>query len=390
VVRETSIYQACCALLRLPHQNLKTRIMKKVFTGLMVAVLMPFCTLRAQSKTTKPSVAVVSIDVNGLPYDNIAFGSLVRLELEKLDKFEVLDKYDVANTMKLNKINPAEAFGKNQLVQVGTLLKADKMLTGAAELFGEKVIMTLRLVNVKEDKIEKISVLEYINDLDYLQRMVRSSLKDLLDLPLDKEEFDRLVNLERPVITDKSTYSLSGFRFGIQVYNGPIADRLTDAKDQGGYGANSFGTVFGYQLEKQYLTTGHFQAVAEAIISINSIESGMFSPSLALIQGLRFHGWEIGFGPVIRLTQSAQGYYQDGQWIRADSAPEGSDVQIIRQLDSRGNLSVSTGLLIAAGKTFTSGYLHLPVNVYWSPIPEYGSSVVGVMLGFTIADKDSK
>ncbi len=364
--------------------------MKKVLTGLVVAVLLPFSALRAQSKATKPSVAVVSIDVNGLPYDNIAMGSLVRLELEKLNKFEVLDKYDVAHTMKLNKINPAEAFGKNQLVQVGTLLKADKMLTGAAELFGEKVIMTLRLVDVKGDRIEKISVLEYINDLDYLQRMVRNSLQDLLELPKDKQEFDRLVNLERPVITDKSTYSLSGFRFGIQVFSGPMADRLTDSKDQGGYGANAFGTVFGYQLEKQYLTTGDFQAVAEAIISINSIESGMFSPSLALIQGFRFHGWELGFGPVLRLTQSASGYYLDGQWTRGDSPPEGSDAEVIRQIDSKGNIGLSTGLIIAAGKTFSSGYLHLPVNVYWSPIPEYGSSVVGVMLGFTIADRESK
>lgn len=345
--------------------------------------------LSAQKEGRKETVAVVSLDVSGLPYDNIAMGSLVRLELEKLQKFEVLDKYDVEYIMKKNKINPAEAFGKRQLVDVGTLLRADKMLTGAAELFGEKIILTLRLIDVQSDKIERTSVLEYVNDQEYLQRMVRSSLKDLLGLPLDKEEFDRLVNLERPVITSKSTYSLNGPRFGMQFFSGRLAERMTAPESEGGFNSNPFGTVFGYQLEKQYLTAGQFQAVVEAIFSINGIESGLFTPSLAVMHGFRFHGWEFGFGPVIRMNRTARGYYNAaGKWIKTDEVPEGSSINLIREVDSRGDVGVGASLIVAVGKTFTSGYLHFPVNLYWSPVPEYDSNIFGVMLGFTIADKE--
>ncbi len=386
-----SIYPSFYILLGLPREIQKSKTMKRIVKNALVLLCLLHNTLHAQnrSNTGQPSAAVVSLDVSGLPYDNIAMGSLVRLELEKLQKFEVLDKYDVEYIMKKNKINPAEAFGKRQLVDVGKLLGADKMLTGAAELFGEKIIFTLRLIDVKGDKIEKISVLEYINDQEYLQRMVRISLQDLLNMEVDKEELDRLVNLERPVITGQSTYSLNGPRFGMQFFSGRLADRMTAPKEEGGFNANPFGTVFGYQLEKQYLTAGEFQAVIEFIGSINGIESGLFTPSLAVMQGLRFHGWEFGFGPVVRLNRTAQGYYSDGKWIRADEVPEGSDIRLIREMDSRGDIGVATSLIVAVGKTFTSGYLHFPVNLYWSPMPEFDSHIVGFLLGFTIADKES-
>lgn len=43
----------------------------------------------------KASVAVLHIDTRGLGYDPVGMGHLVRLELEKLNIYEVVDRYDV-------------------------------------------------------------------------------------------------------------------------------------------------------------------------------------------------------------------------------------------------------------------------------------------------------
>ncbi len=47
---------------------------------------------------------------------------------------------------------------------------------------------------------------------------------------------------------------------------------------------------------------------------------------------------------------------------------EGTNFEILEQLDQRGDFKLSTSLIIAAGKTFHSGYLNMPVNVYCSPL----------------------
>lgn len=340
---------------------------------------------QASSAQAKPSVAIVSIDVSGLPYENTALGSLVRIELEKTEKFEVLDKYDVANTMKANKLNPAETFGKTALVNVGKLLKADKMLTGSAELFGEKIIFTLRLIDVQRDKIEKTSVLEYENNQRYIERMVRFSVNDILGIKNDPKDLEQLASFDMPIISNESTYSLNGPRFGVQVFGGSVADRLTADKSQGGFNANSFSSVFGYQFEKQYLSAGEFQALFEFIGAVNGLETGLIVPSVSILHGMRFKGWEFGFGPVFRLNRVAEGYYSEGNWILKRDTQEGLNVNFIEQIDSRGDVRLNAGLIFAFGKTFTSGKLHFPVNFYYSPMPEFDSHVMGIMLGFTIA-----
>ena len=101
------------------------------------------------------SIAIISIDTKGLNLDNVEMGNLVRLELEKTNKFEVLDKYDVSDIMEANSIDISSCFGKSKLVKVGKLLKADKMLTGSAEKFGDKIIFILRMIDVSTEKIEK-------------------------------------------------------------------------------------------------------------------------------------------------------------------------------------------------------------------------------------------
>ena len=54
---------------------------------------------------SRPSVTVLNIDTKGLMLDPVQMGNMVRLELEKLDTFEVMDRYDVSYVVEKNKLN---------------------------------------------------------------------------------------------------------------------------------------------------------------------------------------------------------------------------------------------------------------------------------------------
>ena len=362
--------------------------MKKAIQILVILlVALPLLT-QAQEEQKLKSIAIVSIDTKGLALDNLSMGNLVRIELEKLEKFEVLDKYDASNVMKQNNISPDDCFGKSQLVQVGKVLKADYMMTGSAEKYGEKIILILRLIDVNKQSIDKTSVMEFVYQEEYIQVMVRMSIQDLFGMPQEQEAMDMLVNLDIPITSDKTTLRLNGPRFGMQFFNGEIKKRLEAPLDQGGFNSVAYGSVFGYQHELQYVSKGDFQALFEFIGTINSIETNHPTFSLTVLNGLRWRGWEVGFGPVFRLAKFAEGYYDiNGNWVLSQDMPEGEMHSTFKNLDSRGKTELSTGLIIAAGKSFSIGYLNLPVNVYWSPPTRLGSSVVGIMLGFNVAKK---
>jgi TolB-like protein len=116
--------------------------------------------VKAQETTKSPqSIAVINIDSKGLESKMPLLISLVTLELERLGIYEVIDKYDVANHMKSNNIALDQPYGKTDLICIGGILKVDKILSGSAEKFGSKIIVVLRLVDVKEQRIEKAIVI---------------------------------------------------------------------------------------------------------------------------------------------------------------------------------------------------------------------------------------
>jgi TolB-like protein len=335
----------------------------------------------------KQKLAVISMDTKGINYDNLAITSLLHLELEKINKFEVLDKYDVSDILKANDIKNDACLGKTCQVRVGKLLDADKMISGSVEKFGNKIIVVLRLIDVKKDNIEKTDVMEYINQLDDLQIMVQLSLNNLLGITNDQKMKELLVNYAQPISSPKTTANLNGPRMGVSFVSGSIGSRLSAPKSEGGYNMYPAMMMFGYQHEVQYLSAGYFQALVEVIGAVNGLESGMFSPSLMVMNGLRFNnvGWEFGVGPIFRVSKNATGYYDESKnWVRASRLPEDfENGSLITQLDSRGHLNISTGMIVAVGKTFTSGYLNIPINVYFSPRKE--GSVYGLSFGFNVS-----
>jgi hypothetical protein len=212
------------------------------------------------------------------------------------------------------------------------------------------------------------------------------SVNNLLGIENDPNLVNLLINYDKPITSAKTTVRLNGPRTGLAYTYGSIANRLGAPKSEGGYNMYPVTSMFGYQFEKQYLSSGQFQSLIELIFMINGLESGTFSPSMTFINGFRFNksGFEFGIGPVFRLVKVADGYYdENGTWHLEEEMPAESNYTIEEQLDSRGDLKLATGLIIAVGRTFKSGYLNIPVNIYISPKKE--GTTIGLTLGFNVA-----
>ena len=366
---------------------MKTKVLKKGISACLIFLTISFLCISQE----KVSIAVIGIDCKGIKLDNISMGNLVRLELEKANLYEVFDKYDVSNILDENGVDANNCFGKTKLVSVGKMLKVDKILTGNVDKFGDKIIFVLRMIDVKTQKIEKTNVMEYLDLQEEIQAMAQISVNNLIGVENDPLTVDLLINYDQLVSSPKTTVKLNGPRMGASITTGDAAKRLSASKDEGGYNMFPISSVFGYQYELQYLSSGDFQALVEAIGAINGLETGNFIPSISLMNGFRFNkkGWELGLGPIFRLTKVAEGYWdEDGKWNLASEMPEGASYDIIDGIDNRGHLKLSTSLIIAFGKTFRSGYLNIPVNIYY--VPKKDASTIGLIFGFNIAKKQKK
>lgn len=370
-------------------------------TKSVILILLIAASLSSYAQTpTKSTAAVLGIDSKGVIQDAEAVGFIVRLELEKANHYNVMDKYDVAEAVKKNSIDLKTCFGKTCVVAAGKALNADKMITGSVERFGEKIVISLKVIDVKTEAIEKQDATEYLNLQPELQRMIGISVQKLIGIAPDQNLVKLLVNYDAPVESPKTQINLNGPRMGFSFATGDAATVLTSPESEGGYNMYPATFQFGWQKEWQYLSAGDFQALVEFLPMIGGLESGKFIPSLTFLNGLRTGkgGWEFALGPSFRVVKKAQGFWgdglngtEDGQWYLTNewySLPNGSKTNPYpetKRLDSRGTLALSTSLFFGVGKTFKSGYLNIPVNVYVLPRKE--GTVVGASFGFNLYRK---
>lgn len=357
-------------------------------------------TIKAQEvKKIKPTLTVLSIDITGLKNEPQQMGNLVRTELEKLDTFEVMDRYDVAYMIEKNKLSINNCYGKLCLTEIGETIHSDKMLSGSIELYPKSIIYTLRLIDVKTKSIEKTTVMEFLNLPDELQAFTDVTVRTMFNKSIDKNVLTKLTqrngfdnSLNNP---QKERLRLDGPRLGFVGYTGNIANILQADKSVGGFEAFPMMFQFGYQFEKQYLNEGKIQALFEFVPLITGVDQGYFIPSFTLLHGLRsnVNGWEFALGPTINLSPKARGYYDDANvWHREQdwsNNPENENVKnpftIKERLDSRGDYALQSGFVLAFGRTFKSGKLNLPVNIY--VIPNKDGFRIGASLGFNAKNK---
>lgn len=358
-----------------------------LFWTLSLSFILPPSVAQAQNRENQERIAVIAIDTKGLPtIDPIQMGNIVRTELDRLGKFEVIDRYDIEYLLKNAGITTENCYGKQCLVDVGKKIKADKMMTGAVEIYGEQIVINLKLIDVGSATVEKTQVLEFLNLKGQLTSMVGMTVKKMFDQAIDTESLTKLTkkfDYESAVNNpENDRLNLSGPRMGFTLFTGQTGSILKGLKKDGGFNAYPLMFQFGYQFEVQYLNQGNFQALFEFIPIVTGLDQGKFLPSISVLNGMRSNvsGWEFAFGPVFYMNKQAKGYLDNDNKWQYGEVPKGANFATELRFDSRGEPAFDAGFVFAAGKSFKSGKLNIPVNAFF--IPRRDGHRFGLSMGF--------
>jgi len=364
--------------------------MKSPLSIIFALLLIQNLAFSQEYATDFKSTAVLNIDTKDMDISPEVAGTLTRLELDKLNLFEVMDRYDMEYLIEKNNINIENCYGKICLTEVGALLGTDNMLTGSIEQLGEKIVISARLIDVKKEVVTASIVEEFLPIHEKLQNMIGLTLMQLFNIEFDNNILGKLTesdDFESSLnFPDRDQLDLGGPRMGVTIFTGETARIYRAPTADGGFDALPVMFQFGYQFEIAYLTEGNFQGLFEVVPIITGLDQGKIIPSISFLNGLRDSklGLEIAFGPILLINKEARGYYDpkdENKWKLARDYYSEEGVQnpnpIIEKLDSRGDISLSSSFVIALGKTFKSGRLNIPINLFMIPNKEghrYGLS----------------
>lgn len=355
------------------------------------------------------SVAVANPNVEGLYATPSICAKILRLELSKLNKYSVYDTFDMEAVYDEDSSYRNKCLSKSCLVEFGKKLESDYMIAGSFDLLGNKLVITLKMIDVKNGTIYKSGLREFTNQEKELQRMTEIVLKEMLGVLVNTELVDRL-KFDNDIITKSNVgkVSNSGPRIGVGVLTGSFYEFANRSETQGGLDIVPAISMIGYQLEAQYVGTGNFSALAEFIFNISGLEQGVFLPTLSILNGFRFgqSGWEFAFGPGFTLSRTSEGFFdRDGHYGDADAYISIHDIpgvdpnqtlntmagahnySVSNFMDTRGVVKPSTMFLMAFGRTFRAGALNIPVNVFYSS--RKGGGIAGINVGFNVTKSKS-
>ena len=371
---------------------------------------------------SKPTIAVANPSVNELYITPIIASKLIQLELIKLNIYSVYDEFDMEDAYEKDPKFENNCLSKSCLAQLGTELDVNYMLLGSFDALGNKIVIKLKIIDVKNGTIYKLGIREFDNQEVELQRMTEILLKEIHGIEVDKETNERLMFQNEPITsTNVGKVRNSGPRVGYGLMTGTFHEFATRPEDQGGLDIFPGVSMIGYQFEAQYVGTENFSALVEGIANISGLEQGQFIPTFTLMNGFRFgkSGWEFAFGPGIGFKKVSKGFfdtegrfgdkgdyissndwneYTDKEYNNIEAYPEyfsngffeAPDPEAFykeynldsKHADKRGETVVSTSFLFAFGRTFRSGALNIPVNVFYSS--KKGGGLVGINVGFNV------
>jgi hypothetical protein len=356
----------------------------------------------SQAQTDKlPTIAVANPNVNGLTIKSESVAKMMRLETIKLNKYKVYDEYDMADVLKAKEEFRTNCYGQNCLIKLGTELNVDYIMCGSIDGLGNKIALTIKIVDVKNQTLFKSAVKEFDNQETEIQRMLEIVLYELHGFTVDKVTADRLTFKNEPITSNNiGKINNSGPRIGGAALVGSLNEFATRPTSQGGLDIAPFVSMIGYQFEGQYVGTENFSALVEGIVNVSGLEQGKFLPSFTLMNGFRFgkNGWEFAFGPRLSIKHTSEGFFdskgiygkEDTYFSRNDwyqyALNTGSqldqDYAFEENLDMRGSTKLSTSFVIAFGRTFRAGSLNVPVNLFYTS--QKGGGFAGINVGFNV------
>ncbi|MBX7093542.1 MAG: hypothetical protein K1X56_02390 [Flavobacteriales bacterium] len=364
--------------------------MKTILKSLTVVALILNTTVLNAQNNEREKLTVLNVDVKGITLSPETAGDLFRREIEKLNIYDVTDPYDVKYIAESKKLKVDNCYGKLCLVELGNAIGSDKMMTGSIEGFADMLVITIRMVDVEKETIEKVNVKEFLFLPKELKTMVTITLNEMFGIDNDKTMVESLTkkNAFANSINEpkKDRLALDGPRMGFTMLTGTNAEIFKASKDNGGFDGFPMMFQFGYQFEKQYLNEGNFQALFEFIPMVTGLDQGLFIPSMTILHGLRGNkkGWEFAFGPTLGLMKKARGYYDPDLGWQLESAWGDSTLLnphgITTRMDSRGNYMFSSGFVFAFGRSIRSGKLNIPFNAYI--VPQRDGLRFGFSFGF--------
>ena len=399
--------------------------MKKV-----IIIALSIFSLNTSVAQVKKSMAVANPHVEGLKITSELAAKMIQLELIKIDKFLVYDEFDMAEVLQGDVKYTQKCYGLNCLTSMGKELKVDYVMSGSFTNLGNKIAISLKWIDVKNEKLFKSVVREFDNQEEEVQRMVKVLLLELNEMEIDIHLKEQLkFQNEMIVSNDVGKVNNSGPRIGYSYMVGSFNEFAKRSEAQGGLNIFPGVSNIGYQFEGQYVGTENFSALIEAIVNVSGLEQGRFLPSVSILNGFRFGkaGWEFAFGPSFTLKRESQGffdndnefgkgegvYFSEGDWEDyatmnyksndADSLyyingnytnPTAYDVtgsdnfNNESTLDARGDLKLSANWLMAFGRTFKAGSLNIPVNIYYASSKSGGN--IGMSVGFNVVKSRTK
>jgi hypothetical protein len=341
----------------------------------MMMCLIIICGINMNAHSQKQTAGILNIYSSGIGVTDAQMGNLLRSELEKIDTFDVIDKFDIDYLVKEKELN-TECNNKLCLIEIGKAIKADKMFSGSVELISNQIVVTLRLIDVNTGSVEKTQVCEFLNLPLEIKNMLNIAVSEMFGKKVDetlKTNLEKKFNYDNAINNPTAErLNCSGPRMGMVIIIGKAAEIIKAPKSVGGFDSYPVMFQFGYQWEKQYLNEGNFQALFEFIPVITGLEQGMFVPSFTVLNGVRDNkdGWEFAFGPTLTINRGADGYYENGTWhLQYEQVNDSVSVphEIVTRMDSRGHIRITSGFVFAFGKTIKSGSLNLPMNIFINP-----------------------
>lgn len=358
--------------------------------------------MMSQAQTEKmPTIAVANPNVNGLTLKPESVAKMMRLETIKLNKYKVYDEYDMADVLKAKEEFRTQCYGQNCLIKLGTELNVDYIMCGSIDGLGNKIALTIKIVDVKNKTLYKSAVKEFDNQETEIQRMLEIVLYEMHGFTVDKVIADRLTFKNEPITSNNiGKINNSGPRIGGAALVGSLDEFARRPTSQGGLDIAPFVSMIGYQFEGQYVGTENFSALVEGIVNVSGLEQSKFLPSFTLLNGFRFgkSGWEFAFGPRLSVKHTSKGffdtehlysvgdkYFSESDWNQYSlNNPVTLDERYTfeENLDMRGSTKLSTSFVIAFGRTFQQGSLNIPVNLFYTSQKDGGFA--GINVGFNV------
>ncbi len=376
---------------------------------IILTIATVFSTALIGFSQTNKSIAAGNPATNGLHVTPTIAAKLIRLELIKLNIYSVYDEYDMQEIYNVDSTLERNCLSKTCLTRMGVALDVDYTISGSFDALGNKIVISLKIIDIKNKTIFKSAVREFDNQEVELQRMTEIVLKEMHGIVNEKELIDRL-KFNNEVISSNNIGKInnSGPRIGYAALTGSYLESANRSASQGGLDIFPGISMIGYQIEGQYVGTENFSALVEGIFNISGLEQGLFLPTISIMNGFRFGkaGWEIAFGPGFGLSRESRGlfdteglfgekgaYVSENDFNDSEYYIENPDVSSFNSsynfdtfhLDTRGVTRVSTSFLFAFGRTFRAGALNIPVNLFYSS--KKGGGLAGVSIGFNVMNE---